>query len=99
MLHDQHLPELPFTIVLCYVSQVGAAPGPGGARVLCGSREQDNVVAASHCGDGAQLRTVAAPEEPVRGGHAAVQPALHLRRETHTHTNTHFYVKQHVSPL
>lgn len=77
-------------LCLCRASQLGAASGPGGTRVLCGSREQDNNVAASHCGDGAQLRTVAAPEEPVRGGPAAVQPALHLRRkEQHTHTRLH----------
>lgn len=88
MPHDQQLPEHTYANVSCCVSQLGAAPGPVGTCVFCRSREPDNDVAASHCGDGAQLRTVAAPEEPVTGGHATVQPALHLRREEHTHTHT-----------
>lgn len=52
MLHDQLLPEHTYTM-LCLVSQLGAAPGPVGTCVLCGSREPDHDMAASHCGDGA----------------------------------------------
>lgn len=62
--------------------QLGASCWPNGAGLLCWSHHTNHHMATPHCGDSAQLWTMAAPAKPAAGRHAAVQPEIYIRGET-----------------